>query len=500
MFKIYFFLVFSTNIVYYNNCIKNKEDNMNLGKEILNIKIDDVIPNRFQPRLTFNEDELNELTASIKQHGIIQPLVLRKIGDKYEIIAGERRFKAAVKAGLREIPAIITELDDKESAEVAVVENIQRKQLSALEEAKSYKRLLDLGQLTQDQLAIRMGKSQSNVANKLRLLNLGEDVQQALLTNKISERHARSLLQLKDFNEQSKMLNNIINDRLTVKQTDDLIKDILNAKANNNGDISLNSNNALSNVNMSKELNTNISNNIQNSNVVTPNNDISIPNFVDNNVNNDVINLNNLNNNPTGNSNVMDMDINDNMQKALNGLDIVDAKSNVFNDTEAVIEDKTHAIDINKIKEVAEDINKPKDLPNFDDLLKSDLPKDVSNDNNTNNNLFSLNGKKFFPSLNDEFVTTNDLTSQISAKNVDNGNMFNDEIKPVNIEKIDTNSDGLSSLNVKVTESSNNSDFNNIVNEIRNTVKNASNGNNKVNVTELDLADKYQIIININKN
>lgn len=473
---------------------------MNLGKEILNIKIDDVIPNRFQPRLTFNEDELNELTASIKQHGIIQPLVLRKIGDKYEIIAGERRFKAAVKAGLREIPAIITELDDKESAEVAVVENIQRKQLSALEEAKSYKRLLDLGQLTQDQLAIRMGKSQSNVANKLRLLNLGEDVQQALLTNKISERHARSLLQLKDFNEQSKMLNNIINDRLTVKQTDDLIKDILNAKANNNGDISLNSNNALSNVNMSKELNTNISNNIQNSNVVTPNNDISIPNFVDNNVNNDVINLNNLNNNPTGNSNVMDMDINDNMQKALNGLDIVDAKSNVFNDTEAVIEDKTQAIDINKIKEVAEDINKPKDLPNFDDLLKSDLPKDVSNDNNTNNNLFSLNGKKFFPSLNDEFVTTNDLTSQISAKNVDNGNMFNDEIKPVNIEKIDTNSDGLSSLNVKVTESSNNSDFNNIVNEIRNTVKNASNGNNKVNVTELDLADKYQIIININKN
>lgn len=500
MFKIYFFLVFSTNIVYYNNCIKNKEDNMNLGKEILNIKIDDVIPNRFQPRLTFNEDELNELTASIKQHGIIQPLVLRKIGDKYEIIAGERRFKAAVKAGLSEIPAIITELDDKESAEVAVVENIQRKQLSALEEAKSYKKLLDLGQLTQDQLAIRMGKSQSNVANKLRLLNLGEDVQQALLTNKISERHARSLLQLKDFNEQSKILNNIINDRLTVKQTDDLIKDILNAKANNNGDISLNSNNALSNVNMSKELNTNISNNIQNSNVVTPNNDISIPNFGDNNVNNDVINLNNLNNNPTGNSNVMDMDINDNMQKALNGLDIVDAKSNVFNDTEAVIEDKTQAIDINKIKEVAEDINRPKDLPNFDDLLKSDLPKDVSNDNNTNNNLFSLNGNKFFPSLNDEFVTTNDLTSQISAKNVDNGNMFNDEIKPVNIEKIDTNSDGLSSLSVKVTESSNNSDFNNIVNEIRNTVKNASNGNNKVNVTELDLADKYQIIININKN
>ena len=201
---------------------------MNLGKEISYIKISDIIPNRFQPRLTFDENELNELVASIKLHGIIQPLVLRQIGDKYEIIAGERRYKAAVKAGLTEVPAIITVLNDKESAEIAVVENIQRKSLSAIEEAKSYKKLLDLGQLTQDQLALRMGKSQSNVANKLRLLSLDGEVQNALLVNKISERHARSLLQLKDLNKQKEILNRIINERLTVKQTDDIIKDYLN--------------------------------------------------------------------------------------------------------------------------------------------------------------------------------------------------------------------------------------------------------------------------------
>lgn len=117
------------------------------------------IPNRFQPRLSFDEQGLNELAESIRQHGIIQPLVLRKIGDKYEIIAGERRYKASYIAGLTKVPAVIIDLNDNESAEVAIVENIQRKDLSPIEEAKSYKKLLDRGYLTQDQLASRMGKN-----------------------------------------------------------------------------------------------------------------------------------------------------------------------------------------------------------------------------------------------------------------------------------------------------------------------------------------------------
>ena len=168
--------------------------NNNMEKEIYEVSLDDIIPNRFQPRLTFDEDAMKELTASIKEHGVIQPLVLRRLGDKYEIIAGERRYKASTLAGLEKVPAIVMNLDDNESAEVALVENIQRKQLSAIEEAKSFQQLLDRGYLTQEDLAKRLGKSQPGISNKMRLLNLSEDAQEALLANKISERHARSLL------------------------------------------------------------------------------------------------------------------------------------------------------------------------------------------------------------------------------------------------------------------------------------------------------------------
>ena len=130
---------------------------MNLEQNILQIPIDNIIPNRFQPRLTFEDRGLEELANSIKQHGIIQPLVLRRIGDKYEIIAGERRYKAATLAGLDKVPAIIADIDDNKSAEVAIVENVQRRDLTPIEEARSYKNLLDKGYLTQSELAKKMG-------------------------------------------------------------------------------------------------------------------------------------------------------------------------------------------------------------------------------------------------------------------------------------------------------------------------------------------------------
>ena len=199
-------------------------------REIIEVSLDDIIPNRFQPSLSFDEQGLNELAESIRQHGIIQPLVLRKIGDKYEIIAGERRYKASYIAGLTKVPAVIIDLNDNESAEVAIVENIQRKDLSPIEEAKSYKKLLDRGYLTQDQLASRMGKNQSTVSNKLRLLNLDEKVQDALLNNKISERHARSLLKLDNKEEQKEVLDEIIEKRLNVRDTEDLINRKLNGE------------------------------------------------------------------------------------------------------------------------------------------------------------------------------------------------------------------------------------------------------------------------------
>ena len=197
---------------------------MNREPLIQNVNIDYIIPNRFQPRLTFDEKSLNELASSIKEHGIIQPLVLRRLGDKYEIIAGERRYKAAQLAGLTEVPAIISNIDDNKSAEIALVENVQRRNLNSLEEAKSYKKILDKEGLTQEELAKKIGVSQSTIANKLRLLNLTSEAQDALMNDKISERHARSLLSVTNPEKQKALLNKVISERLTVRQLDDEIK------------------------------------------------------------------------------------------------------------------------------------------------------------------------------------------------------------------------------------------------------------------------------------
>ena len=195
---------------------------------VIEVDINEILPNRFQPRIQFDEEEILELSDSIREHGVIQPLVVRTIGNKYEIIAGERRYKASVLAGKETVPVIIKNLNDRDSAEIALIENIQRKNLTPIEEALSYKKILDMGYLTQENLASKLGKSQSSVANKIRLLNLSDEVQEALLDNKISERHARSLLKLKSVSSQNKLLDRIINERLTVRRTDEEIQRIIN--------------------------------------------------------------------------------------------------------------------------------------------------------------------------------------------------------------------------------------------------------------------------------
>lgn len=205
-----------------------------MENRVLQVPIEDIIPNRFQPRLSFDDKSMEELANSIKQHGIIQPLVLRRLGDKYEIIAGERRYKAAMMAGLVSVPAIINNMSDNESAEVAVVENVQRKDLTAIEEARSFKSLLDKGYMTQEDLAKKMGLSQAAISNKLRLLNLDEAVQEAVLQEKISERHARSLLKLKKKDEQVKMLQRIVEERLTVRQLEEELRKMI---GNNEQDV-----------------------------------------------------------------------------------------------------------------------------------------------------------------------------------------------------------------------------------------------------------------------
>jgi len=195
----------------------------NKDNEVVYLHLDDIIPNRFQPRQVFDEKALKELAVSIKEHGVIQPIIVRNIGNKYEIIAGERRYKASAMAGLTTIPAIVRNLDDKESSKVALLENLQRKNLNPIEEAKTYQKILELDQMTQEELAKTMGKSQSAVANKLRLLALTDEVQDALLKDEISERHARTLLNAKDAETQKQLLKEVIDKKMTVRELEEKI-------------------------------------------------------------------------------------------------------------------------------------------------------------------------------------------------------------------------------------------------------------------------------------
>ena len=188
---------------------------------ILNTSL--IIPNKYQPRKIFDEKALNTLAESIKNYGIINPILVRKKDDKYEIIAGERRFRAAQKIGLTEIPVIIKNANEQQMAELALIENLERQGLSPIEEAKSYEEIMRIGNQTQASLATKIGKSQSSIANKIRLLSLPQEVQDALAHKKISERHARSLLSINDKERQIELLNQIIKEKLTVKETEQII-------------------------------------------------------------------------------------------------------------------------------------------------------------------------------------------------------------------------------------------------------------------------------------
>lgn len=199
--------------------------------EIVQIKLKEIIPNQFQPRTVFEEDKIEELAQTLRTHGMIQPIVVRKLEEnKYELIAGERRLRAAETLEWESIPSIIRSLSDTETASIALVENIQREQLTVIEEAHAYKQLIKLHSLTQEALAQRLGKSQSTIANRLRLLNLPEVVQEALLNKQILERHARALMKLKNENDQRRFLQEIIEHDLNVRETDELIEQFLTKK------------------------------------------------------------------------------------------------------------------------------------------------------------------------------------------------------------------------------------------------------------------------------
>lgn len=196
------------------------------NKQIQDIELDKIVPNRYQPRREFSDDSIKELAETLDKDGLLQPIVVREDGeDHYEIIAGERRYRAAKSLNWETIPAIVNNMNDDQAASLALIENLQREDLNPIDEAKAYTNLMKLNDLTQTALAKDMGKSQSYVANKLRLLKLDDDVQKALVEGKITARHGRALLNLSD-GDQERVLKEIEEKGLNVKQTEEIAKDV----------------------------------------------------------------------------------------------------------------------------------------------------------------------------------------------------------------------------------------------------------------------------------
>lgn len=463
---------------------------MNLEQNILEVPIEDIIPNRFQPRLTFNEAGLNELSDSIKQHGIIQPIVVRKLGDKYEIIAGERRYKAATQAGLTKVPVIISDIDDNKSAEVALVENIQRRNLTAIEEAKSYKNLLDRGYLTQEQLASKMGVSQSAIANKLRLLNLDAEVQDALLNEKISERHARALLSLETKEDQRKWLQRILNERLTVRQLDLELKKLKekNNAEEDDGDIPL--------VNINPNIDA-ILNNAEDINAVRAPHDVASMLIPDESTkvveksekprNEPVINQEPKVPNKFFNfleDEQANMDIEDN-EEIFNTLDTIPNEIPV-----SINNQIEESVNLNNV-EVLDDLDTPVSTieevvaPEINGQPTIESPEDIE----PFKNMF------FGPTPSVEKIE--DITTSESNNNII------EEVQPIQTEKIIDPMDSVFKLEPDYEEKQEELagiDLKSAISVFRDTIENLNNKGFSIEMEEADLEDIYHITIKINKN
>lgn len=197
------------------------------NKQVQDLPIAQLHPNRYQPRRTFSEESIKQLAQTLDEEGLLQPIVVREDGEGYEIVAGERRYRAAKSLGWEKIPAIVNNLSDAQTASLALIENLQRENLNPIDEALAYQELMKINNLTQTQLAQNIGKSQSYVANKLRLLKLAPSVQQSLAQGQISARHGRALLAL-DVDQQGRLLKEILDKDLSVKETEKIVADFDN--------------------------------------------------------------------------------------------------------------------------------------------------------------------------------------------------------------------------------------------------------------------------------
>lgn len=456
---------------------------MQSNEEVVYLYLDDIIPNRFQPREVFDERPLKELAVSIKEHGVIQPIIVRKVNDKYEIIAGERRYKASALAGLTKIPAIIRNLDDKETSKVALLENLQRKNLNPIEEAKTYQKILELDQMTQEELAKTMGKSQSAVANKLRLLSLPEEVQDALLKENISERHARTLLNLKTPQEQKDMLKKIIDERLTVRQVESLIKG--DSKEDEKEVLNLNENKS----------NTEVLDLPKSEDVPTESNYIPInpimPNF--DGENND-LNTPILTNIPSNTPELNQDDDESEQPRFINFGEI-----SKEDDTDSLDEvNNNTSIDINKLKEEANDINSNLSSENegLDSLLKIGDPIDTDNSDDKDTSEF-----KFFSPAREaikesEKTVSNDKTEDyFKAPDLVSVNL------PDSVQTNNVNGISLSNEELKLTPDRTREEnpMNSAIEIIRKSLSQIENMGIKVEKDEMSLENSYQIVIKLEK-
>ena len=209
---------------------KNIEDNTSKKTGELMVKISSVEPNRNQPRKMFDKDSLDELTKSVKQYGVLQPIIVKKTGNRYEIVAGERRWRAAQAAGLSEVPVVVRDYDDQKAKEIAIIENIQRTDLNPIEEALAYKSLIEEYNLTQEELSDKVSKNRSTITNSLRLLKLSKNIQQYMIDGKISSGHARALLSLEDEGKRELLALDIMKRSLSVRDTEKAAKTLSKKK------------------------------------------------------------------------------------------------------------------------------------------------------------------------------------------------------------------------------------------------------------------------------
>ena len=483
----------------------------NNENEVVYLYLDDIIPNRFQPRQVFDEKALKELAVSIKEHGVIQPIIVRNIGNKYEIIAGERRYKASALAGLTKIPAIVRNLDDKESSKVALLENLQRKNLNPIEEARTYQKILELDQMTQEELAKTMGKSQSAVANKLRLLSLSDDVQDALLKEKISERHARALLAVDNQEKQKQLLNKIIANKMTVRELEEEInpkpkEKIATAdieKLLNREPVSVNENTS---VNVPSLPNLNLDNN--NSAKVVPSSNTSMPNNSD-----------------------IDIDYSTPPKFIDYGDEkIADIQDPLLKST------ASSELNLDELRNNAQDINVKEEKPSMDmdSLLKVNPTNDVQPEQSMNSNF------KFFQPDSDNSSVSGGQTSQASMPSNNNQSaldaLLSSSVTPTNntptpdsllnvnrgenqveekneVPYLDTYnnpfahnpifSDDVEKIMGKKIEEEKEIpklDFNDCLDVVRDAVKRIEQSGFKVESEEMNFEKNYQIVIKIAKN